>query len=304
MSEMIGRRCPVCDGRQARPHWRKEEITLVQCAECGMVFANPVPAAMASGEHYEQLVEGLYLSADKLAADYAPVRFARELRLFREFCPQGRVLDVGCSTGAFLYQLEAGGPRRYERLGMDVVGPALDHAERQGVPVRRGSFLEYRDEALYDAVTFWAVVEHLAEPLSFLRQASELLRPGGHCFVLVPNLNSLAIRLLGARYRYVMPEHLNYFTAATLRRWCARVPELEVVALRSTHFNPVVIWQDWRGRGRGVPDAGRVALLKRTTAWKQRGGLVRSCYQAVERLLGSVQCADNLVLVARRLRAG
>ena len=132
MTEMIERNCPVCGGRQTRPHWRKEDVALVQCGACGMVFANPVPAAMASGSHYEGLASGLYLSPDKLAADYAPVRFERELKLFREFCAQGRVLDVGCSSGAFLYQLEARWPGRYERLGMDVVAPALDHAEQHG----------------------------------------------------------------------------------------------------------------------------------------------------------------------------
>lgn len=299
---MIERRCPVCEWRETRPHWRKEGVTLVQCAACGMVFANPVPAAMASGEHYEGLAAGLYLSPDKLAADYAPVRFERELKLFREFCPQGRVLDVGCSTGAFLFQLEARWPGRYERLGMDVVGPALGHAEQQGVPVRFEAFLEHDfGGANFDAVTMWAVAEHLVEPARFLAKAAALLRPGGHCFVLVPNLKSLAARLLGPRYRYVMPEHLNYFTDGTLLRLVARAPELEVVALRSTHFNPAVLWQDWRGRGRRVPDAERVALLKRTTAWKQRGGLARACHRAAEACLGAAQLADNLVLVARRV---
>ena len=99
----------------------------------------------------------------------------------------------------------------------------------------------------------------------------------------------------------VMAEHVNCFTADTLRRLVARAPELEVVALRSTHFNPVVIWQDWRGRGRRVPDAERVALLKRTTAWKQRGGLARWCHRAAEGCLGAARLADNLVLVARRV---
>ena len=266
-----------------------------------MVFANPVPSAMASGEHYEGLAAGLYLAADKLAADYAPVRFERELKLFRQFCPRGKVLDVGCSTGGFLFQLEARWPGDYARLGTDVVGPALDYATERGVPVLRGSFLEHDfGGGQFDALTMWAVVEHLVEPAKFLTKAAALLRPGGHCFVLVPNLKSLAMRLLGPRYRYVMVEHFNYFSAATLRRVIARVPEMEIAALRSTHFNPVVLWQDWRGPGRGVSDAERVALLKRTTSWKQRGGPLRWCYRAVEATLGAMGLADNLAAVVRK----
>jgi SAM-dependent methyltransferase len=301
MNAALYRACPICAARDTRPHWTKPDVSLVQCGACGMVLASPVPEAMASGKHYEGLVESLYLSPEKLAADYAPVRFERESRLFREFCPRGRVLDLGCSTGGFLHQLEARWPGEYERLGMDVVGPALDYAESKGVPVLRGSFLEHNfDEQQFDAVTLWAVVEHLIEPVKFLQKAASLLHPGGHCFVLVPNLHSLAMRLLGPRYRYVMAEHVNYFTAATLRLLVSRVPGLEVVTLRSTHFNPVVIWQDWRSKGQSAPDAERVALLKRTTAWKQRGGLLRAGYRAVEKALAAARLADNLVFVARR----
>ena len=298
---MIERACPVCNGRETRPHWRKEDVALVRCFACGMVFASPVSAALASGEHYEGLAAGLYLAADKLAADYAPVRFERELKLFRRFCPRGKVLDVGCSTGGFLFQLEVRWPGDYERLGTDVVGPALDHAKERGVPVLRGSFLEHDfGDGRFDAMTLWAVAEHLVEPAKYLAKAAALLRPGGHCFVLVPNVKSLAMRLLGARYRYVMAEHVNYFSAATFRRLTARVSDLEIVALRSTHFNPVVLWQDWRSRGRRVSDAERVALLKRTTSWKQRGGPLRWCYQAVEKALGAAGLADNLAAVLIR----
>jgi len=301
VAAMIERPCPVCDGRETRPHWRKGDVTLVQCRACGMVFANPVPAALASGEHYEGLAAGLYLTADKLAADYAPVRFERELKLFRQFCPQGKVLDVGCSTGGFLFQLEARWPGDYERLGTDVVGPALDYATSRGVTVLHEGFLEHDfGGGQFDALTMWAVAEHLIDPSKFLAKAAVMLRPGGHCFVLVPNLKSLAMRLLGSRYRYVMVEHVNYFSAATLRRLVARVPDLEIVALRSTHFNPVVLWQDWRGQGRRVSDAERVALLKRTTSWKQRGGPLRWGYRAVETALGAVGLADNLVAVMEK----
>lgn len=298
---MIERACPVCNGRETSPHWRKEDVTLVQCRACGMVFANPVPAALASGEHYEGLASGLYLAEDKLAADYAPVRFERELKLFRRFCSGGKVLDVGCSTGGFLFQLEARWPGDYERLGTDVVGPALDYAKERGVAVLRAGFLEHDfGDGQFDALTMWAVVEHLVEPSKFLAKAASLLRPGGHCFVLVPNLKSLAMRLLGPRYRYVMAEHVNYFATATLRRLVAGVREMEITTLRSTHFNPVVLWQDWKGSGQRVSDTERVALLQRTTAWKQWRGPLRWAYGAVETALGAAKLADNLVVVMRK----
>ena len=219
-----------------------------------MIHTNPVPAAMVTGAFYDEAGHE-YLAADKLESDYASVRFDRELRLFRNLCPRGAVLDLGCSSGGFLYRLNHRFPQDYKILGMDVSSPPLDHAEKMGVPVIRENFLTHHFAEQFDAITFWAVMEHLFEPQLFLKKAAALLKPGGLCFILTPNMDSLAVRLLGAKYRYIFAEHLNYFTPATLRKFAEK--EFAVVKLKSTHFNPIVIWRDYRGGEREVPRAER-----------------------------------------------
>jgi SAM-dependent methyltransferase len=82
-----------------------------------MVYVNPVEEDWADGSRYDQLGTPFYLSPDKLQSDYNPVRFSREIRLFRRFVPQGRILDVGCSTGAFLFHLQARFPGEYDGTG-------------------------------------------------------------------------------------------------------------------------------------------------------------------------------------------
>ena len=275
-----------------------------------MVYADPVAMAFASGDFYEHLGVPYYLSAEKLAGDYAPVRFERELRLLRRYVPGGAVLDVGCSTGAFLFHLKTGvgaglpaASDAYAVAGVDVVSDALDYAESRGIEVIRAPFLEHDFGARrFDAVTFWAVLEHLAEPRRFLEKAAALMRSGGFCFVLVPNLNSLAVRFLGKKYRYVMPEHLNYFTHTTLQTLDTTTNAFKVVAVLSLHFNPVVIWQDWRRGGAPVAEAERARLLRRTVALKQRRSLrpLKLLYGGVETLLGALRLADNLALVLRK----
>src|SRR5262249_27058466 len=101
----VSRDCPVCGDRRGEAWLRKGELNLVRCHACSMVYANPVPTGFASGQFYADTGVDYYLSPAKLEGDYAAVRFDRELRLFRKYCPQGAVLDVGCSSGAFLYQL-------------------------------------------------------------------------------------------------------------------------------------------------------------------------------------------------------
>jgi 2-polyprenyl-3-methyl-5-hydroxy-6-metoxy-1,4-benzoquinol methylase len=291
----------VCGQDDARTCLVKGSLRLVRCNCCAMVYATPVPPEFVSGQYYDRAAAEYYLSPDKLAGDYADVRFERELRLFRRHCPRGAVIDVGCSSGAFLFQLNRRFPGNYLLQGTDVSGPAMDYAESRGVAVTRGDFVSQAfAEKSFDAVTFWAVLEHLPAPKEYLEKASSILNPGGRCFVLVPNMNSLASRLLGARYRYIYPQHLNYFTRATLIRLAET--RFEVVELGSSHFNPIVIWQDWRRDAAEVTNTERAALLRRTTSYKKNPLLApaRIFYRLTEKTLGAFTLADNLVAVLRR----
>lgn len=273
-------------------------MRIVRCRSCAMVYADEVPEPFASGAFYKE--RPFYLLPQKLRSDYAVVRFERELCLFRRWCASGAVLDVGCSTGGFLRQLTTRYPQDYTVLGCDLPGPALDHAATQGVRVTREPFLEMKEKR-FDAITFWAVLEHLPEPKKFLTHAAHLLKPGGLCFVLTPNMQSLAVRLLGRRYRYIMPEHLNYFILGTLMAMARSLNAFEVVESGSTHFNPAVIWQDLLTSRLSVLDAERAQLLERTTAWKQSRWLtpLRWLYAGVERGLGTLSLADNIFVVLR-----
>jgi 2-polyprenyl-3-methyl-5-hydroxy-6-metoxy-1,4-benzoquinol methylase len=300
-SDVIARSCPVCSHPDSKPGFQKGALKVVRCVKCSMLFANPVPAELASGRYYHDAGPGYYLSPAKLESDYAPVRYERELKLFRRHCSAGAILDVGCSSGAFLFQVKSRWGAAFETLGTDVSGAPLDYAESRGVPVARGNFLEQELPAgKFDALTFWAVLEHLLEPGKFLDKAWQVLKPGGLCFILVPNMDSLAVRWLGTDYRYIYPEHLNYFTRSTLGKLAGR--RFRVVEMVSLHFNPIVIWQDSRRRGKEPAGEERARLLQRTTALKQNPLLapLKIAYRVTETILGRFNLADNLAVVLRK----
>jgi 2-polyprenyl-3-methyl-5-hydroxy-6-metoxy-1,4-benzoquinol methylase len=297
----ISRNCPVCGGSESGAHLEKNGLQIVRCANCAMLFANPVPAEFASGEYYDTAGADYYLSAAKLGGDYANVRFERELKVFRRYCQTGAVLDVGCSSGAFLHKLNQRFPGSYEILGTDVSGAPLDYAESKGIPVLRGDFLAHNfDGKKFDAVTFWAVLEHLFEPKRFLEKAASILKSEGTCFVLVPNMKSLAVRLIGKRYRYIYAQHLNYFTAATMKQLAS--DSFQAAEIRFTHFNPIVIWQDWRRGGVEISNQERGDLLKRTTAYKENPALkpIKALYRLSEQALARLGVADNIAAVFRK----
>jgi Methyltransferase domain len=69
----------------------------------------------------------------------------------------------------------------------------------------------------YDLVTLWDVLEHVANPVGFLRLAASRLKRGGFLALNVPRIDSVVARLLGSRWPLLLAEHLNYFTIPSLR---------------------------------------------------------------------------------------
>ena len=72
--------------------------------------------------------------------------------------------------------------------------------------------------------------------------------------------------------------------------------------MRFTHFNPIVIWQDWRRGGAEISNQERGQLLKRTTAYKENPAMkpVKALYQLTERGMALFGLADNVVGVLRK----
>ncbi|SLN33917.1 bifunctional 2-polyprenyl-6-hydroxyphenol methylase/3-demethylubiquinol 3-O-methyltransferase UbiG [Pseudooctadecabacter jejudonensis] len=117
-----------------------------------------------------------------------------------------RILDIGCGGGLLCEPMA--------RLGADVVG--ADAAERN-IPVamvhaeQSGLTIDYRHTTAedmaaageqFDIVLNMEVVEHVADPLSYLTACQQLLKPGGlHiCSTINRNPKSFAMAIVGAEY--------------------------------------------------------------------------------------------------------
>jgi len=110
-------------------------------------------------------------------------------------------------------------------------------------------------------------------------------------FILVPNMRSSPMRLLGEKYATFF-RALNYFTPLTLKTFAGR--ELTVVKLKSMQFNPVVMWQDLRRAGAKFPAPNAPNSSSAPTHEQSRG-----CYRpgwptGAESVLGAFLLATTL----------
>lgn len=117
-----------------------------------------------------------------------------------------RILDIGCGGGLLCEPMA--------RLGADIVGAdaaagnipvAQIHAKQSGLTI------DYRHTTAedmaaageqFDVVLNMEVVEHVADPLSYLTACRQLLKPGGlHiCSTINRNPKSFAMAIVGAEY--------------------------------------------------------------------------------------------------------
>jgi 2-polyprenyl-3-methyl-5-hydroxy-6-metoxy-1,4-benzoquinol methylase len=102
-------------------------------------------------------------------------------------------------------------------MGCDLSKTICKHVQRKyAVPIHCGYVTELDARPQFDIVVMNHVLEHVADPVGFLRDIQRRIKPGGVLHIAVPNVASWSARLSGwASYE---PYHLMYFTPATLRR--------------------------------------------------------------------------------------
>jgi 2-polyprenyl-3-methyl-5-hydroxy-6-metoxy-1,4-benzoquinol methylase len=133
--------------------------------------------------------------------------------------PSGRLLELGCGSGAMLKSMKNLG---WQVEGVDFDPVAVGQAREKGLTVHLGTLAEQKfpDEA-FDAITACHFIEHLPDPLGVLQECRRLLKPGGVLVLLTPNARSWGHRIYKADWRGLEPpRHLHIFTPSSLAQMC------------------------------------------------------------------------------------
>ena len=207
--------------------------------------------------------------------------------------PGGTLLDVGCGDGRHLRQTQTLG-WRVTGLEPDPIAAEVART-RYGLDVRTDD-LHSLPDASFDAVVMHHVVEHLPDYPLALREATRVLRPGGHCVVVTPNTRSLGRRMFGRAWvHWDPPRHLQLFSPPSLE---AALIESGLVSVR--------VWTT----ARNARFAGSASLEIRRSRNERASagppGLPRRVagllFQATEHALLAVHASAGEELVARGRR--
>ena len=234
---VVARACPLCGGDDAaaRPGYGEGIWRLVECRGCGFAYLDRAPdyEALFSAMAWEKTTVAEVERRDELR----PVshRISKLTRTRMRLLPRkkmtelvarharpGNVVDLGCGTGSQFNELADA----FVPFGVEISSEAAAAADRRfaargGRAVNAPSLdgLNEFADGFFTAAVLRSYLEHELQPRGVLTELHRTLAPGGVALVKVPNYASFNRRVTGRKwcgFRY--PDHLNYFTPASLAR--------------------------------------------------------------------------------------
>jgi SAM-dependent methyltransferase len=252
------RACPVC-GNRNHVHFSEERIDskkineftyasrklpefmclrLVKCTDCHLVYAPTPPTNDFLEKAYS---DSSYDSG--FEAQAAAVSYAKVLAPYVA-CLTGRnaAVDVGTGSGPFLPWLQSIGFNPV--IGIEPSRTAIEAAPPAVKPLlREGMF----SPALLGDVNLslfcsFMTLEHLTDPLEFVKSAYDLLDPGGMVAVVVHNWQSPINRLLGLHSPIIDVEHLQLFCPQSVKTLLTTVGFVSVNLQSICNIYPLRYW--------------------------------------------------------------
>ncbi len=192
------------------------------CARCGHVQVFPLPTAEENEAFYDRNLQdkGRNKTIDYNIL-YENNRFdtRRHVDFVRGIVRdvKAKILDIGTGYGFFVRDM-------YEAGYRNIAGAELSDERRELARGYTGAEIHDYDVCnpnvdigTFDAVTLFHVLEHVADPVSFLAAIRKLLGRGA-CFICeVPNVRELLLETCPAyRNFYWIRAHLHYFSETAL----------------------------------------------------------------------------------------
>ena len=213
---------------------------LKQCPQepCGLIWLDPAPvpedlhlayhnyfthSAQADGRSsvaktFNDILYRCYQVAQFIPSVIFGLKRSREDMdsMFLNDVRPGRLLDVGCGAGILLNRMRQ---RGWKVDGIDLDKKALNYAKnRFDLDLHCGDLAaaKFPDNS-FDAVTMHHVIEHVPNPVEFLKEARRILKPGGRLVMVTPNTKSNGLREF-KEYWFGLdaPRHLNLYTPENL----------------------------------------------------------------------------------------
>lgn len=232
--------CVACGGGNSEVQFEKNGFPYSSCKACGTLFQSPRPPISAFEAFYRNSESSRYW-ADTFFPAVAEVRrekiFRPRMERLASLCADvgisvDRLIDVGAGYGIFLDEWR----RKFPNAELVAIEPSESLAQEcrtKGFHVVEEMVENvdgYDDHA--DLVACFEVLEHVYDPLSFVKVLARLTRPGGYVFVTTLGVDGFDIQTLWERSNSIFPpHHINFLSVDGFERLFNRAGLEEVRVL-------------------------------------------------------------------------
>ena len=202
------------------------EIRIMRCRDSGFMFYHPFTLE-GSDAYYKMMSQFEWY--------YHPNRWEHEKAL-ELIGVNDQVLEVGSGSGHFLKQLHARGIRAQ---GLELNPRGIEQAKAQGIELINETVQDHAQThaGKYTVVCSFQVLEHVSDPLPFLRAKLECLQPDGKLIIGVPNNDSyIKHNKMDSRVLNMPPHHMGLWTLESLKG----LEKVLAVRLTEVHYEPLV----------------------------------------------------------------
>ncbi len=223
------RNCPICSVNDSTKLYEQsffniekisflEKYTVAYCNHCGFIYADNIPKQSDFDKYYESLSKYEYREKQGKVPLFKQTANIGRVLHFDDIIgnKSKKILDIGCSTGAFLSTLLHYG--YYNISGMDPSDYCV-HIVRENlnIPSYKGTLSNMHSlEHKFDAISMIEVLEHVVDLHTTMRNISSILNDEGVLFIEVPNATLFPLNVFHAPFQEFSAEHINYFSKNTL----------------------------------------------------------------------------------------
>jgi SAM-dependent methyltransferase len=199
----------------ARRRRRVQHYRIVRCNACGLVRSDP---ALSDGD-----LAALYRGSEFLyqrESRFAARTYAALVTPYLAVLPhpeQVRLLEIGCGNGAFLEEMLRHGLDAFR--GVEPSVEAVEHAPEGVRPAIVNRFFHpgMFVPGTFDIVCAFHVLDHLREPVEFLKECFRIVDKEGIVILVCHNVDAFVNKVLGEYSPVFDVEHVFLFNPATLR---------------------------------------------------------------------------------------
>lgn len=231
LGEFVSVACPACGEDRPTPRFEKYRCHFVECDACKTLYMSPRPTPSVMDEYYSNsenyAVWNKYIFPKSEASRRDKIcrpnleRIVTEIR--RLSLSRPRLLEIGPGFGTFAALAQQSG--EFDAVTVVERTPEMAEACRaKGLEVI-DSPLEDVDPGRFgvaDVAACFEVLEHVFDPLAFMRDVSRVLRSGGLFVFTCPNGQGFDTQMLEAASPSVDTEHVNLFHPASVAILLAR----------------------------------------------------------------------------------